>query len=218
MLNVYCISGMGVDGRLFKNLKLKNCRIHHVNWNTPLKNESLPDYAMRLAEQIDTSQPFALIGVSFGGMCCVEIAKRLKPVKTFVISSCKVSKELPLKITFWKNLAFYKFLKDSRYIFGAMLVKKQFGVNGKEQAQKFLEMLRSAPKNYFRGAVQCIMTWKNDVVPESVVQIHGTDDQVLPHKRIKCDYKIKGGNHFMIVNKADEINEIINKELEGLTE
>jgi hypothetical protein len=217
MLNVYCISGMGVDGRLFKNLRLEHCDIHYIKWETPHKNESLPDYAFRLSTQIDTSKPFALIGVSFGGMCCVEIAKRLSPVKTFVISSCKRNSELPPKITLWKYFAIYKILKDALYIRGAMLVKNQFGVTGEDQKLKFLEMLKTAPKNYFSGAVHCIITWKNEIVPESVVQIHGTADQVLPHKRIQCDYKIEGGNHFMIVTRAKEINEIINKELKGLT-
>jgi hypothetical protein len=207
---------MGVDGRLFKNLKLKDCNIIHVKWLSPLKNESLPGYAMRLSAQIDTDKPFVLIGVSFGGMCCVEIAKRLKPLKTFVISSCKISKELPWKITLWKNLAVYRYLSDARYITGAMLVRKQFGVQGKEQKQKFLEMLKAAPDNYFSGAVHCIMSWKNETVPESVVHLHGTADQILPHKKIECDYKIEGGDHFMIVNKAKEINEIINTELNNL--
>ncbi|MCW3071731.1 MAG: hypothetical protein JWO44_1621 [Bacteroidetes bacterium] len=217
MLNVYCIPGMGVDGRLFKNLQLENCNILHVKWLTPVKNESLADYAMRLSAQIDTSQPFALAGVSFGGMCSVEIAKKLNPVKTFVISSCKKSSELPWKITLWKNFRLYKYLSDSRYISGAMLVRKQFGVTGDEQKERFLEMLKAAPENYFSGAVHCIMNWQNEHVPETIVQIHGTADQVLPHKKIDCHYKIMRGTHFMIVNRSKEINAIINKELEGLT-
>jgi hypothetical protein len=213
MLDVYCIPGMGVDGRLFKNLKLDDCNIHHIKWLTPEKNESLTDYAMRLSVQIDTSRPFALVGVSFGGMCSVEISKKLNPVKTFVISSCKKSKELPFKLTLWKYLSIYKFLSDTLYINGAMLVRRQFGVTNKEQKEKFLEMLKAAPHNYFRGAVHCIMNWNNEIVPDSVVQIHGTADEVLPHRKIEGSYKIEGGTHFMIVTKAREINEIINREL-----
>jgi esterase/lipase len=204
---------MGVDGRLFKNLKLENCTIHHISWITPFKNETLPEYALRLSEQIDASQPFVLIGVSFGGMCSVEIAKHLYPLRTFVISSCKRSRELPLKITFWKRFSLYKKLSDARYIKAAMLVKKQFGVTSKDQSEKFLEMLRSAPDNYFSGAVHCIMNWQNEIVPEGVIHIHGTHDRVLPHIKIICEHKIDGGDHFMIVTKAKEINEIINKEL-----
>lgn len=215
MLNVYCIPGMGVDGRLFKNLKLNGCSVHHIKWLTPLKNELMASYAMRLSEQIDTSKPFVLIGVSFGGMCSVEISKKLNPLKAFVISSCKQSDELPLKITFWRNLRLYKRISDKRYIKGAYLVRKQFGVGSQEQTEKFIEMLKCAPPNYFSGAVSCIMNWKNEEVPASIVHIHGTADRVLPIRKIKSHYVIEGGNHFMIVNKAKEINEIINKELKG---
>lgn len=213
MLNVYCIPGMGVDGRLFKNLELANCNIRHIKWLTSLENESMADYAMRLSEQIDTSRPFALAGVSFGGMNCVEIAKRLNPVKTFVISSCKRSDELPLKITFWRGLSLYKKLNDQHYINGAMLLRKQFGVSGGEQSARFLEMLKASPDNYFSGAVHCIMSWKNKEVPAGVVQIHGTADRVLPVRKIKADHLINGGTHFMIVNRAKEINAIIDREL-----
>jgi esterase/lipase len=172
---------------------------------------------MRLAKGIDTSVPFALVGVSFGGMCCVEIANRMNPVKTILISSCKTSSEVPFKIRFWKYFPIYRFLKNWAFIDSAMIVKRQFGVTTKEQKEKFLSMMKAAPEDYFKGAVHCILTWKNDVVPESVVQIHGTGDEVLPHKKIDCKYKITGGSHFMIITKADEINRIVNKELEGLT-
>ncbi|MCW3085543.1 MAG: hypothetical protein JWP12_2909 [Bacteroidetes bacterium] len=215
MLTVYCIPGMGVDARLFKNIKLNKAEIRHIKWLTPDKNESLASYAIRLSKQIDTSQSYALMGVSFGGMCAVEIAKHLHPVKTFVISSCKTSDQLPLKLTFWRSFSLYKNLSDSLYIKGALLVKKAFGVSSGEQAERFKEMLNAAPKNYFSGAVHCIMNWKNEIVPSSVIQIHGTSDHVLPVRKIKnANYIIERGTHFMIVNRAPELNAIMDKELE----
>lgn len=217
MLNVYCIPGMGVNERLFRNLKLDNCNILHIKWLTPLKNESLPDYAMRLAEQIDKSSPFALVGVSFGGMCCVEISKQLNPIKTFIISSSKINAELPAKISFWKSIPIYKFFRDGFYKNAVMLAKKQFGVITQEQKISFKRMLDTAPKNYYNGAVDCIVKWKNETKPENLIHIHGTSDKVLPYKKIiNVDYTIQGGTHFMIINKGEEISEIINRELEGL--
>jgi len=216
MLNVYCISGMGVDERLFRNLELTNCTIHHIKWQTPLKNEKLPDYALRLAELIDTTAPFALIGVSFGGMCCLEISKKLNPVKTFLVSSSKTRAEVPQKIKIWSNIPLYKRLDDIVYKRTALLVKGLFGVASKEQGERFKQMLNTAPKNYFKGAVHCLLTWKNQKIPKNTIHIHGTADQVLPYKKIvNCNYPIKGGTHFMIVNRAEEINLIINNELKN---
>lgn len=217
MLNAYCIPGMGVNERLFRNLKLNNCNIHHIKWKTPHRNESLPDYAMRLSKQIDTSKPFILIGVSFGGMCCVEIAKQLKPLKTFIISSNKFHDELPLKLTFWRTIPIYRLFRDGFYKNAVMLAKKQFGVVTEEQKNNFRKMLDEAPQNYYNGAVHCIVKWRNKTRPQNLVHIHGTTDLVLPYRKIvACDYTIKGGTHFMIVNKGEEISEIINKELEQI--
>jgi hypothetical protein len=216
MLNVYCIPGMGVNERLFRNLKLNNCTIRHIKWETPHKNESLPDYSLRLSKQIDTSQQFVLLGVSFGGMCSVEISKHLNPLKTFIISSSKFHNELPLKITFWRKLPLYRLFKDGFYKNAVMIAKKQFGVFTDEQKNSFRRMLDEAPQNYFNGAVDCIVKWKNEVRPENLIHVHGTADRVLPHSKVvACDYTIKGGTHFMIINKGEEISEIINKELAG---
>lgn len=217
MLNVYCIPGMGVNERLFRNLNLNNCIIHHIKWVTPFKNESLPDYAMRLSQQIDTTQPFVLLGVSFGGMCSVEIAKQLKPIKTFIISSNKFHSELPLKLSFFRVLPIYRLFRDGFYKNAVVLAKRQFGIVTDEQMINFRKMLNEAPEDYYSRAVNCIVTWKNEARPENLIHIHGTADLVLPHKKLKgCDHIIKGGSHFMIINKADEISEIINKELENV--
>jgi alpha/beta hydrolase family protein len=214
MFDVYCIPGMGVNERLFRNLKLKNCNIHHIKWETPFKDESLPDYALRLAKQIDTSKPFVLIGVSFGGMCSTEIAKKLKPEKTFIISSCKLSKELPLKISALKFFPFYRFFRDGFYKNAVMFASKQFGVITKEQKENFRKMLDIAPEHYYNGAVNCIATWKSDSYPGNLIHIHGTGDRVLPYRKIvKCDHTIEEGTHFMILNRAEEISKIINDEL-----
>ncbi len=212
-LTIYCIPGMGVNERLFKNLKLNNCTIKHIKWLEPNKNESLQHYALRLSAQIDTSKPFCLIGVSFGGMCATEISKILNPVKTFLVSSSKTRAEVPAKIKLWNKIPLYKLLNDKHYINGALLLKKQFGVSGKEQSARFLEMLQKAPTNYFKGAVHCIVNWKNKEYPTTIVNIHGNTDQVLPHHKINADYTIDKGSHFMIINRADEINAIINNEL-----
>ena len=214
MLNVYCISGMGVNERMFKNLQLNNCQLIPIKWITPFDNETLTEYALRLAENIDTTQPFALMGVSFGGMCCIEIAKKLNPIKTFLISSCKMRVEVPQKIKMWKRFPLYKKLSDNFYKKAALTTRKFFGVTDKEQGKRFEQMLNTAPENYFKGAVHCILTWENKEIPKNIIHIHGTTDLVLPYSKIlNPNYTIKKGTHFMVVDRATEISEIINKEL-----
>ncbi|WP_443946477.1 alpha/beta fold hydrolase [Pedobacter sp. AW1-32] len=97
LMNVYFISGLGADRRIFSNINLRpDLKIIHVNWIAFGKKESLEKYAARLSLQIDTSISFALVGVSFGGIIAVELAKLLKPSATVIISSSVKRTELPL--------------------------------------------------------------------------------------------------------------------------
>src|ERR1043166_4246385 len=123
---------MGVDDRLFQNLDLPGCKLHFISWKTPSKGETLHNYAIRLSKSIDTTRPFALLGVSFGGMCCTEIAKVLLPSRTFIISSCKKNVELPRTIRIWKYLPIHRLLSDKSLISGAMMLKGKFGVKTKQ--------------------------------------------------------------------------------------
>ena len=57
MKKVYFISGLGADKRIFSFLDLSFCEPVFIDWITPLKNESLESYALRLRKQIpDISQ------------------------------------------------------------------------------------------------------------------------------------------------------------------
>jgi pimeloyl-ACP methyl ester carboxylesterase len=72
-MNIYLISGLGADKRVFSKLGFStNHVIKHIEWIKPNSNEDLSSYARRLARQIDESKPFFLVGVSFGGMIAVE--------------------------------------------------------------------------------------------------------------------------------------------------
>ncbi len=95
-MKVYFISGIGADYRLFTHLRLpKGYEASYIHWIPPFKKEKLKDYAFRLTQQIDTSETFVLAGLSLGGIMSVEIAKRLAPLCTILISSIPVSSQLP---------------------------------------------------------------------------------------------------------------------------
>src|SRR5450432_3539489 len=95
-MKVYFISGLAADSRVFKYIQLPaHCEAVFLEWITPIKNESLQNYSMRLAERIDMNEPFSIIGLSMGGMMASEIACRLSPAATILISSVPSSKHLP---------------------------------------------------------------------------------------------------------------------------
>jgi hypothetical protein len=216
LLQVYCIPGLGVNQQLFKNLKLNNCKVTHIQWLAPVKDETLPEYAMRLVQQIETSKPFVLIGVSFGGMCSIEIAKQLSPLKTFLISSSKVRSELPKSLWFLSILPGHQLFSDNTYLKGARIVRKKLGVTP-EMEKDFEKMLTPPPEGYFSKAVDMIVNWQNEQYPSNVFHIHGNADDVLPYKKdVEYNYIVQDGSHMMIVDRGEEISAVINKELEKI--
>ena len=88
MKKIYCISGLGADERAFSKLNIKGFELKVIRWLMPIKDETLPEYASRMRQDIDDDNPI-LMGLSFGGMLCTEIAKQV-PVKKIIIDRiCK---------------------------------------------------------------------------------------------------------------------------------
>ena len=66
-MNVYFLSGLGVDKRVFQKLVLAaDFPVYYINWIKPMADESISSYAQRLSAVIDQTKPFALVGLSFG--------------------------------------------------------------------------------------------------------------------------------------------------------
>ncbi|HEY6161094.1 MAG TPA: alpha/beta hydrolase [Bacteroidia bacterium] len=211
MKKLYAIPGLGVDERLFKNILIPGFELIPVKWITPLKGERLEDYAGRLAQQIDKHEPFYLIGVSFGGMCAVEIAKKYFPLRTIIISSAKGPADLPWYFKVFRFIPIHRLVSDNTAIRLALRFRGMFGVKDGEQKKLFDEMLRTAPANYYARAINCIVHWRNKEVPGDLSHLHGTCDRIIPLRFVKNPTTIKNGSHFMVLNSADEINASLEK-------
>ena len=213
MHTFYLFPGLGVNEGLFKNLDI-GYRTKAIHWIPVNKNEDLKSYALRLAEQIDITTPYSLLGVSFGGMCVIEIAKELAPKYTILISSAKGSNELPIILKIFRAIPIHKLLNDAAFKKLALLFKYLFGVRTKEEALEFKNMLEQAPENYFPRAVNCIVNWGNTKHPINTIHLHGDNDLIIPFWNIKNPIKISEGNHLMVFNRATEINALLKSKIE----
>lgn len=212
-MKIYLLPGLGTDDRLFSKIKLEGHEIQCLQWLVPEDNESLEHYALRLAEQIDTSQSFSLIGVSFGGMCAVEIAKVLHPEKVILISSAKTAAEIPFYIRVFKYLPFHKWLSESLLIKGSKMVKRLFSRLDADNTNLLIDMLVSMPPRYLSNSIDCIVKWNNESCPVKVYHIHGTSDRIIRFNKEMNATGIKGGTHFMVLQKSEELMRILNKVL-----
>lgn len=215
MHQIYCISGLGADFRIFRNLEVENAQLHPIAWKMPEPGETLPGFAGRLSQQIHHPDP-VILGVSFGGMLATEIAKIIPVKKSIIVSSCKVRAELPAYMRAAGRFGLHKTLPFgmvtrikhlNRFIFDAR--------SAEEELYLKRMMLAETGAMFIRRSVNMILNWRNTEFPGSLVHIHGDKDKLLLPGRVKADYWVKGGGHFMIWNMAPEISKILNLELAG---
>lgn len=212
---VYFISGLGADRRAFSKLIFPpTFKLVHLDWIEAQPNESLSNYAERLALGIDTSTPFYLVGLSFGGMLATEIAKRLKPIHTFLISSTPTYKELPWYYRMAGNLSLQKLVPVSLLKQGNSVGLKFLGAKTDDERALLKQLVTDSDPYFMKWALTCILEWKNEQRPKNVTHIHGNADNILPvWSTLKPDNIIEGGGHFMVYANAEEIMKTILKHL-----
>ena len=205
---VYLFPGMGLDERLFQNLPLPY-QVKHVAWIPLEKKENLAHYALRLAQQIDTSQSYSLVGVSMGGMCVSEISKVYRPRHAIIISSASTSKEIPVLLKALRVLPVHKLLRDGRYVTAGYATRWLFGIRKRADARLFKSMLQSMPENYYARAVESIVKWQSKTPGPDLVHLHGDHDFILPYDRTENACRIGKGTHLMVLTQPHMVHQLL---------
>lgn len=204
MKDLYLIPGLGADHRVFEFLDLSEYSCHHISWIQPLKDESIEDYAKRLSEQIQSANPI-LIGVSFGGMIAIEIAKYFPAEKVILISSARTKSEVPVYLRWIGKMRLHKIVPKLWLKKPGRLLFYFFSVKQPNERKLLSEIVRDTDSDFLAWAINSIVRWGNDFIPNNTILIHGLSDRLFPFN--KGDITIAKGGHFMIVNKAREISE-----------
>jgi len=213
MKHIYIISGFGADERVFSKLDFGENDVHFIQWKIPESQETIDKYAYRMSREIVHPNPI-LIGLSFGGMMAIEIAKLIPVEKVILISSIRDRYELPLfmKLTAWLHLN--QIIPMRPYKILEPIENYNLGVETEEEKKLVKEYRQNIDRRYTDFAINEIVNWKNEWSPDKTIHIHGTNDHIFPIKYIKNpDYVIRGGGHLLLMNNADEVNEILKKEL-----
>ncbi|MEO6135652.1 MAG: alpha/beta hydrolase [Ginsengibacter sp.] len=208
MKHIYCISGFGADERLFSHLNFGDNYVHFIQWKIPLPKETMVDYVARMAEEIVHPNPI-LAGISFGGMVSIEIAKTISIEKIILISSVKNFHEMPLYMRLTGKSKINKIFPLKPYSFLEPIENYNLGITNEEEKSLANEYRKNINPIYLDWSINEIVNWKNDWRPENLLHIHGSNDHIFPLKKIKADYVIPDGGHFMVMNKADEVSQIL---------
>lgn len=208
-MTVYFISGLAADRSIFKHLQLPTfCSPVYLDWIEPSKNETLQQYALRLAKAIDTTAPFALVGLSFGGMLAAEIATQTNPVCTILISSISNIHQLPAYFKIAARMRLHKVIPIG-FLQKASLLKRLFSTETTEDKRVLKAMIRKSDPRFIRWALHAILTWQNTTAPNDLIHIHSTTDLILPLRFVKPTHVIPGGGHLLVLNRVKEVNQVL---------
>jgi pimeloyl-ACP methyl ester carboxylesterase len=209
-MTVYFISGLGVDRRVFQRLQLPPAfTIKHLDWIPPVDGEDLRGYALRLAAGIDTSAPYAIAGLSFGGMIATEMGKALHPEKVILISSASTADEIPRLYRLGGRLSLHRLLPLHLIKQPNPLAYWFLGISTEEEKTLLRELLKDASTVFIEWAIDAILHWNNKTIPDRLVHIHGSADRLLPYTPAKNTVVVKGGGHFAVYAQAAEVSALL---------
>ena len=212
---VYLLPGLGATAEVFKKLDFQGCKTVAINWLKPKENEDIPSYAKRLSSQIKDPENSILCGLSFGGIMSIEIAKLVSVQKTILISSVKTRREFPNTIRLARFVPVHKLIKADTVRKFSFWYWWAFGKTNEEDRALIQSMVDSMDGPFTDWCARQAVHWMNKEIPKNVYHIHGTSDRIFPSYKVKKYYKVKKGTHFMIVNRSEEINEILKEILNG---
>lgn len=210
-MNVYFISGMCVNCKVFDRISLPlGFEKHYLEWLIPETDESLEFYTRRMAEHIDISSPYIIVGYSLGGIIMQEMNKFLDPQKNILISSVKHRDEIPDLFRLARKIRFGKLFPKRLYIVNKSISNLFTRLVYNMPIDDIERCVTYTSPNYMKWAVHQITNWIPHIECKNLYHIHGSKDQVFPHDKIRNMLTVNKGDHLMIMKRSEEISDLIN--------
>lgn len=206
MKKIFLLSGLGADQRVFKFLEFNGKPTQAIEWIKPKRGESILTYAKKLTEQIDEENP-VLLGVSFGGIMAIELAKIIPVEKVILISSARNKQQVPAVNRAIGRLQLTRLLPASYLKKPNRTLHWLFGIESPEEQELLKGILYDTDTDFLQWGMARIAQWDNMQEVNGLVQIHGKEDRIFPHK--SGDHLVDDGGHFMIVNRAATISQLL---------
>ncbi len=206
---IYFISGLGADARVFQKLQLKGFRPVHIQWEPPHRGEFLEQYAGRLLTQVTSEHP-VLVGLSFGGLVAVEMAKQSQPAQVVLLSSAKTADEIPGYFKLFRWLPIHLVLPFKRVLWAVYwFLFWLFSLGTQAERNLLRQILMDTDPGFIKWAIHKVVTWRNQEVPDNVLHIHGGSDRIFPSGKVNPDILLEDAGHFMVMNRADRLSALL---------
>lgn len=142
-------------------------------------------------------------------MMAVEVAKLIDTEKIILIASAKTQREIPFYYRLAGRCGLHRLLLIQFLKRANTITYWFFGTRNVEERKMLKGILLRTDAVFLKWAIGTIVRWKNRVQHPNLKHVHGTADRILPFRYVRCDVKVKGGGHLMIVNKSEELAWII---------
>ena len=210
-MKLYVISGLAADFQVLEKIKFpQSLEVVFIDWLIPQKNELFDHYVERMAEIIDVSEPFSLLGYSFGGMIVQEIDKLKHAEKIVILASIKSDKEKSRFIKFGEVTKIPRFLPARLFNLKSMMMYSLVRKLVDPKNPKLMQYVKVTDQYYLKWSIEKVSAWKFDENPK-VIQILGSRDIVFPVKFSKPDYIVEGGTHLFPATKPKEVSRILDE-------
>ena len=204
-MRIYCFSGLGADQRVFQYLEIMaEYMLVPVAWIDPKVNESIEQYAARIAKNIKDQEPFGIMGLSFGGVIAQEVAKILHPAFTFIISTIEEKKQIPFMLKWTPN---WMFDHAPKQLFNPPKSIANYLFSTKQKAL-LAAILDDTDPAFVKWALKALKNWKAEGEFGPINAMCGDKDRLF--KPYGESVVVQGGGHLMVVDRAEEVSKVIN--------
>jgi len=146
-------------------------------------------------------------------MMATVISEKIRPEQIILISSNSVGRPIG---KFYRGLIGFVLLSP----FSAPFLKSTnkftynlFGTHTPEEKALLKSILKDTDAKFLKWALKAIGKWKHPNKSPFAYQINGSADKMVKLEYVDADKVIKGGEHFMVLSKAEEISKVINAQL-----
>ncbi len=217
--SLYVISGLCADERMFQRIHFPEyADVHFVKWEKPLTNESLENYITRLLQKFDLTKPVVLLGLSFGGVVVQEVARKINPKGTIIISSISSPREMPWYFRMAQRVGLYRIAPFGLLRSMSAFARRIFGATQDDTKKLLAQYSKECDVDLLKWSVKQILLWRGEKCPGNFFHIHGSSDRLLPLKNKNVDAVIEGGGHFMVYEQGEKIEIILGEQLERIAQ
>lgn len=211
MKKVYFIPGLGVDSSVFQRIELPSgFEKVMLEWQPLRDDDSLETYALRMARGVELNGNDVIIGLSFGGLIAREIALKKRFKKLVLISSFRSASDLRFLPRIGLKFRAYKVVPNWGYRRLKGIAQTYFGGKSREGKILLKRMLDKTDYRFTKWAFNQIKSYQyRDHGELAVHNILGDRDPLISRWSGGSDHVIEGGNHFIIFERAEEVNRIL---------